>query len=244
MRTFFRILSSELLKISKSKVWLLIVVSPILSTLVGILAEPYEGVDPWRIVLGTMVFLHGMLFLPILAGLFPAFICRYEHTGGGWKQLLVLPVSRSAVYLAKFTIVAGLLAVCQLLFLAGMLIAGWIQGFTDPIPWGIVATCLFGGWFACLPLAALQLGISLSWSSFAAPLAVNVSLTIPNMLIINSKDIAPFYPWAQPVLAMMPFGEADFGAFNLPLESLMVTVLGSFLVFFAAGLIHFRCKEI
>ncbi|MNI79034.1 hypothetical protein D3C73_1354650 [compost metagenome] len=125
-----------------------------------------------------------------------------------------------------------------------MLIVGWIQGFTDPIPWGLVATSLFGGWFACLPLAALQLGISLSWSSFAAPLAVNVSLTIPNMLIINSQDIAPFYPWAQPVLAMMPLGEADFGAFNLPLESLMITVLGSFLLFFAAGFIHFRRKEI
>lgn len=244
MRTFLRILSSERLKMSKSKVWLLILISPVLSTLIGILTDTSVGTEPWRIMLGTMVFLHAMLFLPILAGLFPAFICRYEHTGGGWKQLLVLPVSRGAVYLAKLTIIIGLLTLCQLLFLAGLLASGWIQGFTGPIPWGLIVTSLIGGLIACLPLAALQLGISLSWSSFAAPLAVNVSLTIPNILITNSKTIGPFYPWAQPVLAMMPTGEAGFGAFNLPIQSLMITILGSFLLFFMAGFIHFRRKEI
>lgn len=244
MRTFFRVLSSERLKMAKSRIWLVLLASPVLSTLIGALVSVPDGVDPWFIVLGAMVMLHAMLFLPIMAGLFPAFLCRYEHTGGGWKQLLVLPVSRTAVYLAKFTIVAGLLAICQVIFLAGILVAGWIQGFSAPIPWTTIATSLLGGWIACLPLVALQLGVSLSWASFAAPLALNVSLTIPNLLIVNSARFGPFYPWAQPLLGMMPIGEADYGAFNLPVESLMITVLGSFLLFFMAGWIHFCRKEI
>ncbi|RCX18506.1 hypothetical protein DFP94_10638 [Fontibacillus phaseoli] len=245
MGTFFRVLSSERLKMSKSRIWLLLLASPLLSTLIGALAETsYSDANPWTVMLGAMAMLHALFFLPIMSGLLPAFLCRYEHTGGGWKQLLVLPVSRSAVYLAKFTIVAGLLALCQLIFLGGVLAAGWIQAFTAPIPWAMIASSLLGGWIACMPLVALQLGVSLSWASFAAPLALNVSLTIPNILIVSSAKIGPFYPWAQPVLAMMPSGEENYGAFNLPLESLMITVVGSFLLFLAAGLIHFRRKEI
>ncbi|MBU5670605.1 ABC transporter permease [Paenibacillus brevis] len=244
MGGLLRVLSAERLKMSKSWIWLILLASPVLSLPIGVLTQIPEGGDPWTYILGSMVVLHALLFLPILSGLLPAFLCRYEHTGGGWKQLLVLPVSRTAVYLGKLVTSALLLAFCQIMFLGAVLLAGWIQHVTVPVSWGLLATNLLGGWVACLPLAALQLGVSLSWASFAAPLAVNVSLTIPNMLIINSAKIGPFYPWAQPVLAMMPYQQRDFGAFNLPIESLMITVVGSFVIFFAAGLIYFRRKEI
>lgn len=241
---FLRMLSAERLKMSKSWIWVVLLASPILSIPIGALTQIPEGGNPWSIILGSMVVLHALLFLPILSGLLPAFLCRYEHTGGGWKQLLVLPVSRGAVYLGKFVMAALLLAFSQLMFLGAILLAGWIQHFTAPIPWGLLLTNLFSGWVACLPLIALQLAVSLGWASFAAPLAVNVSLTIPSMLIINSAKFGPFYPWAQPVLAMMPMEERNFGAFNLPMESLMITVVGSFLLFFAAGWMYFRRKEI
>ncbi|WP_068784462.1 ABC transporter permease [Paenibacillus phocaensis] len=246
MRTFLNVLSAERLKMGKSRVWLVLLASPALSALIGVLVDLPNRLDPgaWPLLINSMAMLHGLLFLPILSGLFPSFLCRYEHTGGGWKQLLVLPVSRSAVYMAKFTVVVALLAVSQLLFLAALLIVALIQGMAGPIPWGMIATSLGGGLIACLPLIALQLGVSLAWSSFAAPLAVNVSLTIPNLLIINSAKIGPFYPWAQPLLAMMPRGQADYGAFNLPLESLLLTILGSFLLFLTAGMLYFRRKAV
>lgn len=244
MGGLLRVMSAERLKMSKSWIWLVLLASPLISFPIGALMNiPDEG-NPWSYILLTMVMLHSLLFLPILSGLLPAFLCRYEHTGGGWKQLLVLPVSRTAVYFGKLITSALLLAFCQFMFLCAVLLAGWFQHIDAPIAWGLILTNLLGGWVACLPLTALQLGVSLSWASFAAPLAVNVSLTIPNMLIINSPKIAPFYPWAQPLLAMMPYEERNYGAFNLPMESLMITVVGSFLVFLIAGLIHFRRKEI
>ncbi|WP_110929824.1 ABC transporter permease [Paenibacillus bouchesdurhonensis] len=244
MRNFLRILSAESLKMSRSGIWLIILASPLLSLLVGALVSVPAGADPWPIMLGAMVMLHGMLFLPIMAGLFAAFVCRYEHTGGGWKQLLVLPVSRTGVYFAKFAVVAGLLALSQFFFLLALIGAAKFHAFPGAMPWGLFLQSILGGWIACLPLVALQLGVSLNWASFAAPLALNVSLTIPNMLIVNSATYGPFYPWAQPLLAMMPNGEAEFGAFNLPFQSLLITVLGSFLLFFLAGLTYFRRKEI
>ncbi|CAM4523246.1 MAG: ABC transporter permease [Paenibacillus macerans] len=244
MKTFLNVLAAERLKMSRSRLWLVLLASPLLSTLIGLLMNLPDGADAWPALLGGMSMLHAMLFLPIMAGLFASFICRYEHTGGGWKQLLVLPVSRPAVYMAKFTVVISLLAATQLIFLVMLLIVSQVQGLAWPIPWSMIAVSLIGGLVACLPLVALQLGVSLAWSSFAAPLAVNVSLTIPNMLIVNSDKVAPFYPWAQPILAMMPKGEADYGAFNLPIENLLITVLGSFLIFLAAGILYFRRKAV
>lgn len=240
-------MSSERLKMSRSFIVLLLLLSPAIAVLVGLLSN-IEGADrPWLVLLGTMGMLHALLFLPILSGIFAAFICRYEHSGGGWKQLLVLPVTRTGVFFAKYSVVIAMLAFMQILFLGAMLLVGSIKGIDAPVEWGIIGRCLLGGWVACLPLAALQLAVSLMWSSFAAPLALNVVFTIPNMLVVNSAQYGPYYPWAQPFLATIP-GQAmeggGFGAMNLPFENLMITVLGSFVVFLIFGWTYFRLKEI
>ncbi|GAB6992146.1 ABC transporter permease [Paenibacillus pini] len=249
MSSMLRVLSAERLKMSRSYMVLLMFISPILAFIIGLLSEVGDTPQPWIALLGSLSMLHAMLFMPIMSGIFAAFICRYEHAGGGWKQLLVLPVTRTGVYVAKFTVIALLLAMMQLLFLAAIVILGFIKGIHDPFPWDIFARSIIGGWVACLPLAALQLAVSLMWNSFAAPLALNVMLTIPNMLVINSATYGPYYPWAQPFLATLPgestiYGNDPFGAFNLPFESLMITVVGSFIVFFTAGWLYFRRKEV
>lgn len=245
MRTFLRILSAECMKIAGFRTWLLILLSPLISLPIGALSDMQEDrVITWQVLLSTMSAVHALLFLPVLSGLFAALICRNEHSDGGWKQLLALPVTRTSVYFAKYALIVALLGAVQLLFLAGVLGVGWYRGAEGGVPWGLLLNSLFGGWFACLPLAALQLAISQGWSSFGAPLALNVCFTIPNMLIANSSTYGPYYPWVQPVLAMSPFGEERFGAFNLPLESLMIVVAGSLLLFLGAGLIAFWRKAV
>lgn len=246
MTTFLNICASERLKMSRSHIWLLMLISPIFVFLIGLTVANTTSF-PWENLMLQSIILHALFMLPVVSGLLPAFICRYEHTGGGWKQLLSLPVGRAQVYFTKFIIIMTLLALCQLLAMLAVLSAGFIHGIDQPIPWALILRSFIGGLLACLPLVALQLGVSLSWSSFAAPLAINVAFTIPNLLIVNSAKVGPFYPWAQPLLAMMPkVGNETytFGAFNLPMQSLMVTILGSFLLFLTLGLLHFCKKEI
>ncbi|WP_121610947.1 ABC transporter permease [Mesobacillus foraminis] len=238
-----KILRSELLKLRKSSIWLLIFVSPALSTVIGY-AESAEAPHEWMLTLTYMAFTHGLLFLPLLTGVFSAFVCRYEHTGGGWKQLLAMPVSRGKVYLAKLMLVIGLLLATQLLFAGGYILAGLAKGYEPSIPWKMIGTSIFGGLVACLPLAALQLFVSTAWSSFAAPLAINVIFTLPNILVVNSEKYGPYYPWAQPFLAMLPSAESDFGAMNVSLETLLFVIAGSFLLFFASGFPYFLRKEV
>lgn len=244
MKSFWRVLSSERLKMSKSYVWLLVIGSPVLALVPGLLADNEGQRMTWELLLYVMSIMHAMLFLPVLSGIFAALICRYEHQDGGWRLVLSLPVTRLSVYLSKYVMVIGLLAAVQLTFLVMVLGMGLYRGASTPIPWSFLLSSVFGGYVACLPLAALQLAISQGWSSFGAPLALNVSLTIPNMLIANSSTYGPYYPWVQPMLAMMPYADDSFGAFNLPLETLMMVVGGSWLVFFTAGLISFYRKAV
>lgn len=243
MRTFTNVLRSEWLKMRKSNIWLLIFISPLLSALIGLGQTLDEGM-PWLMLLAVMASLHAMLFLPLLTGVFAAFVCRYEHAGGGWKQLLSLPLSRSTLYWSKFLIVVLLLAVTQLLFLAAVITIGLLKGVEADVPWEILLRSVFGGWFATLPLAALQLFVSVAWASFAAPLAVNVIFTIPNMLILNSEKYGPYYPWAQPALSMLVVSDNSFGAFNVSFETLLFVICGSFFVFALSGWIYFWRKEI
>lgn len=241
-----RLFRSEFLKLRKSAIWLLIFVSPLLSLLLGLgVSEmPELGQYQWNQTLAMMTVSHAILFLPLLTGIFSSFVCRYEHVGGGWKQLLSLPVSRKNVYIVKFLIVSLLIALTQLLFVMGLFFIGWLKGFPAEIPWDVIMTSVVGGWLACFPLLALQMFVSVAWSSFAAPLAVNVIFTIPNMLIVNSEKFGPYYPWAQPFLLMMPNSGENFGALNVPAETLLLVVFGSFMLFIVIGLGYFTRREV
>ncbi|MEK4715773.1 ABC transporter permease [Sporosarcina sp. FSL K6-5500] len=242
-----KLVQSEFLKLRKSSIWMLIFVSPILSVLLG-LSELSELPDieqhQWTATLGIMTISHAILFLPLLTGIFSSFVCRYEHIGGGWKQLLSLPVSRKDVYLVKILIVSLLIAATQILFIMGLFLIGWINGFSADIPWGTISTSVIGGWIACLPLIALQMFVSVAWTSFAAPLAVNVIFTIPNMLVVNSEEFAPYYPWAQPFEMMMSNSGESFGALNVSPITLFTVILGSFVLFLGAGFVYFLRKEV
>ncbi|KAF9132323.1 hypothetical protein BGX30_012711 [Mortierella sp. GBA39] len=181
---------------SRSLIVLLILVSPLVSVLVGLLSDVDSRQQPWLVLLGALSMLHALLFMPIMSGIFAAFICRYEHQGGGWKQLLVLPVTRSGVFLAKYTVIIALLLIMQVLFLGALLLVGAVKGLPGPIPWTEIGRSLLGGW---------------------------------------------------PFLATLPAGTMEgggFGALNLPFESLMITVVGSFVVFFLIGWVYFRMKEV
>lgn len=247
MSRFLHVVAAELVKIGRLPIWLLVAASPLLAALIGVFVNldtpaTAEG-SKWPMLLGAMSMLHAVLLLPVLAGILSAWVCRYEHVGGGWKQLLALPVTRTTVYAAKLTMVVGLLGICQLLMLLAVWLVGSYLGISEPFPLKVLLTSITGGWLACFPIAALQLGASLGWSSFGLPLALNVSLTVPNLLILNSAKIAPFYPWAQPFLAMMPGTQQSSAALLLPTESLILTVSGSFIVFLCVGLVYFVRKE-
>jgi len=234
-----RLLSAEWLKLRRSVIWVLLPVSPLLAFAIAWLAPlDSDGQSQWAYALSIASTAHGLLFLPLLTGIIAALLCRFEHAGGGWKLLLSLPLRRSQLYLAKLAAILGLLLLLQALFAAAIVAGGLLRGIEEPAPWGLLARSMLGGWAACLPLAAMQLWAASVWTGFAAPLALNVIFTLPNLLVINSERFAPLYPWTQPMLAMLPSSGADGAGTALAVDpaTLFGVVGGSFALFLLAGL--------
>lgn len=240
------ILQSEWFKFRHSKILFIILTVPIIGIFLGLTSrfstEKFE-VNEWYLSLLSMNLTYALLFLPLITGVLSSAICRYEHQAGGWKQLLALPVTRGRVFIGKYVLLIVLVLVMQVLFFVAVYIVGMIKGFTDPFPMEIVWKSLIGGWVATLPLVALQLWMSILFKSFAAPFAINVILTLPTILVVNSERFSSFYPWAQPFLMMYIGGETG-DTFFVPWVQLLTVVGGSFIVFFVGGYLYFQRKAV
>lgn len=232
----------EFHKIKKTKIWLLLFFSPLLTGLLTYLkmSSTLSDSNNWKMLYALSSVMHAMLLLPLLTGIFTALICRHDHLHGGWKQLLVQPIKRYQLFCTKALFVVFFIIVTQTLFLLAIIIVGSIIGITTPFPTTYVFKGLIGGIFTTLPLIALQMWLSAIWSSFAAPMVVCVGLTIPNIIISQSERFGPIYPWSQPLLAMLPTGSETELLF-ISTKSILI-VLISFIVLFTGGLINFNKK--
>ncbi|MGV8083554.1 MAG: ABC transporter permease [Coriobacteriia bacterium] len=204
-----------------------------------------EGAGQWEQAYQMAAIQYSWLFYPLLAGVFAALVCRVEHIGGGWKQALSLPVPRSSVYLAKFLLLAGLLAATSVVFGLGFVGIGLLSHFAADVPWATLGRSLLAGWIAVLPLAAVQLWVSSRWRSFGAALALNVCFTLPAIFAAQSSDIGPWYPWAQPMLAMLPntAKAAADGPLSIAPETFWIVIVGGFVLALVGGLLTFARRD-
>ena len=239
------ILQSEWYKLRKSRIISIIFVGPLVALMIGLSfnLDIKVEVNEWYLSLLSINLTYALLFLPLITGVLASVICRYEHQAGGWKQLLALPVTRGKVFMAKYVLLMLLVLVIQLLYLAAVYGVGVMKGFTDPFPIDIVWKSMLGGWVATFPLVALQLWMSVLFKSFAAPFAVNVVLTLPSILVINSECFGPYYPWVQPFSMMYIGGNTD-DIFFVPWDQLVIVVGGSFVIFLVGALWYFYRKPI
>lgn len=241
------ILQSEWFKLRKSKIGSIVLAGPIVGLFTGIATDFSNGMDvgvnEWYVSLLAMNLTYALLFLPLITGVLAGLVCRYEHQAGGWKQLLALPVTRGRVFVAKYILIMLIVFVIQVLYLAAVFAVGQIKGYSDPFPAVIVWKSIIGGWTAVLPLAALQLWMSLIWKNFAAPFAVNVIFTLPTILAVNSERFGPYYPWAQP-FNMMYIDGGEESTFFIPWDQVLTVVGVSFILFFFAGFWYFQRKAI
>lgn len=239
-------LLTEWFKLRKTKIIPFILLGPALFFLIALMVDVNElGQKNFKYIYASMNASLGYaaMFLPLMIGLLTTLICRYEHQAGGWKQLFALPTTRGRVYVAKFAIVSLIILLMQVLVLAALFAVGLIKQYGEPFPAKLVLSMLAGGWISTLPLIALMLWLSTWFHSLAAPFAVNVIFTVPNIMVLNSK-FAPYYPWSQPFLMMNVYGGEGNGLFYAPLNQLAIVIGSSFLLFFVIGYVYLQRKEV
>lgn len=238
------VFSSEILKIRRLKLWIVIILGASISVTLAfnnffnnydIFMQP--GDNPWIEAWTQIAIFMGPFILPILVGIFTVLIFRSEHIGGGWKQILALPISRTKVYISKFLLVAVLMGITQFVVLVLFLFFGFIKGIKADIPLMNLIIFSFRGWLASLPLISIQLIPSLHWDNFGVPLGINIIFTLPSLFVANSK-LGQFYPWTQPLLAMSPMDET-------PITSMLVfylMILLGFIIPMLLGIKYFKKK--
>lgn len=240
------ILFVERLKLKRTKMWLIYIIGPLLGVLLAYINffKNYDlfmspGDNAWVEAWTQVALFMGPFVLPILVGVYAAFICRGEHVGGGWKQLLALPISHSSIFLGKFLTIIRMIVITMLILMVLFISFGYLVGMEGELPAITLLGYMVRGILACLPLVVLQLIVSIRSKTFGIPLAVTIVFTLP-AIIVASTSLGQFYPWTQPMLAMSPEDESPIQSYLLFYTLLIVT----FSVLLVYGLRNFAKRDI
>ncbi|MCU6712267.1 ABC transporter permease [Paenibacillus sp. J5C_2022] len=232
-----RAIRADLLKIRGKGLWFLVFLAPV--GLIAMQALNYGlrydymmdryGDDPWRYLLENIA-----MFVPIalLMGItiLASMLANIEHHTSAWKQLLALPVSRYAVFGAKFFIIALLLAVSCLLLAIGTVPLGLALKFggTD-IPYAAIAKLAFFPYIATWPVLAFVLWMCVTYRNQSLPITIGVV-----MAVLSIFPISEYLPLNWPLAAFKGPHEGAFLGAGL-LCGFILLLLGS---------IHFNRKDV
>lgn len=234
-----RSLSADFLKIRRKGIWFLIVLAPVGLVIMqalnyglrfDYLSERYAD-DPWN---GLLINVSGFVPIALYLGctLVSSLVANVEHQLSSWKQLLALPISRTAVFSAKFLLCFLLLSVSCILLPIGTVILGLCFGFnTEPMPYADLARMGFYPLLAALPLLALQLWLSLTYRNPSLPVSLGVTISI----------ISPF---TMSLPAQFPLNWPVFGFSGPHREAFVLAglLVGSLILLM--GMIHFNRKDV
>lgn len=231
-----RAIRSDWLKLKGKGLWFLICLGP-----VGLIAmqalnfglrfdymKKVYADDLWGGLLENIA-----LFVPIALLMGITILCsllaNIEHHTSSWKQLLALPISRTAVFFAKFAVAAIMLGVSCILLAAGAIVLGFFLGFGWQIPWAEVVKLGFYPFVAALPMLALLLWMCLTVRNQAIPITLGVVLAV-----LSIFPTSEWLPLAWPQLVYK--GQEG--------EIFLAAGLAGGLVMLLAGTVHFARRDV
>lgn len=231
---------AELLKLKRTLALRLAVITPlalvILQVIVTQQRQNYYAqqnlTDGWQEFVQPTTMLWSLLMLPLFVTLETALISGLEHNNRQLKHLFALPVPRWTIYAAKqfsgmLLIGVSMLALSLFLTLGGLalrlLMPGF--GFEAPIPWLMILQRCGIIYLGCWLIIAIQIWVSMRWSSFVVASAAGITLTVAGILVVQS-DWGSFYPWALPGLLVNQLSKGDTYTAELLFGSLGGIIVG------------------
>lgn len=234
-----RALSADFLKIRGKGIWLLAFIGP-----VGLIAMQalnfglrYDylmkeyAADPWGGLLESILF-----FVPIALFLGITLVCslmaNIEHQLSSWKQLLALPITRTAVFSAKFVLALLIISVSCILLTLGTVALGLGLGMdVQEIPYGDLIRLGFVPFMGAIPLLALQLWLSLTTKNQGIAVSFGITASVVSMFALQFPDWVPL-KW--PLIAYIGPGQTQVISAGLLLGA-TITLM---------GLIHFNRRDV
>ncbi|CAM2998798.1 ABC transporter permease [Paenibacillus sediminis] len=233
-----RALSADFLKIRGRGIWLLAIIGPL-----GIIAlqainfgirydylTKLYAKDLWG---GLLENIAGFVPLTLFLGftLVCSLIANVEYQTSSWKQLLALPISRTAVFSSKFALTVIVLLMSCVLLTLGTIGLGLALKFDAPIPYMDIAKLGFYPFLAALPMLALQLWLSISFRNQGLGVSIGILCSVFSSFTWKAQD---WMPLKWPILAY----EGDN-----PLQFVMIGLICGIAVLLA-GVVHFARKDV
>ena len=170
------------------------------------------GQNPWPMYLNMSWQTASILLLPLFVVLLSSLLLALEHRSTGWKQLLVQPVGRGAVYASKLLVLLGLNLLAQTLYVVLLLASGVVLGWLRPelvfqqhLPHLAPLVLMLGHTFlATLGILGVHYAVALAVRSFAGPLALGIGGIVTALTLLRWEHIdLIFYAAPTRVLSAM-----------------------------------------
>ncbi len=201
---FWSVIKAERLKAHNSPVWFAFLVLPMIPAVLGTLnywnnQELLQ--NQWQDLWTQHTLFSCYFFLPVLLGVYCAWLWRLEHQQHNWNLVLTMPVPIGYLYSAKLITVAVVLFLTQvwigLLFFG----AGLLCGLTAPFPLLDVINWLLCGWLGGMVICVLQLFLSLWIHSFALPVGIALLGGVAGLAAV-AKGWGAYFPYALMSIGM------------------------------------------
>jgi ABC-2 type transport system permease protein len=215
--TFLRLFEVEILKLRRLMAVISLVGGP---ALVGLLMFPIAAMrapgvqipSSWNVLLPGLAVFWALFVFPLSVMAFAAFYAQIEHRARAWDHILALPTPKWLLFSVKALVVIAATVAMHVVFLAFAFFGGWLGGLVSSLgplrgPFGLEAITwqLAFAEGASLMTVAVQLWLSLRFSSFAAPVMIGIGAFILSGAAYASSFLGDFLgsaryiPWIVPI---------------------------------------------
>lgn len=192
--SFFELLKIEFMKVKRSKIVPLIFVAPLLVVASGVanLSRYFtpEYTNTWPAMFIQSALVYAYYLLPFSMIVVCVMIAGRETGNNGILKMLALPVSRYALSIAKFCVLAFYLFMEMVVFLAVFAIAGTVgtstMGVTETLPVLYLLKWCVGLFLTMLPCVGTMWAITVLFDKPLLSVGLNLLLVIPGVLVANT----------------------------------------------------------
>lgn len=168
------------------------------------------GIMLWLRFAGVILGVMGSLLLPMLIIFIAYSVNSIEHKADTWKTLFSLPISKPAVYAAKYFYAFFLVLLCLALFVVftlgfGNLLSVIKPGlkFNEYNIAGTLSQLYFKLFLSSLGILSIQFLLSLLFRDFLKPMGIGFICTITGVILAaNNWKYAYLIPYSHPMLGL------------------------------------------
>ena len=192
--SFLELLKIEFMKGKRSKIVPLIFIAPLLVVTSGVanLSRYFtpEYTNAWPAMFIQSALVYAYYLLPLSMIVVCVMIAGRETGNNGILKMLALPVSRYALSLAKFCVVAFYLLMEMAVFLAVFVIAGFVatstMGISETLPILYLLKWCARLFLTMLPCVGMMWAITVLFEKPLLSVGLNLLLVIPGVLVANT----------------------------------------------------------